>query len=102
MGILGDTLAEDFLVEGAPVVEVVEVDRCRADGAVVWKAVGLENGVTCRVRVDVAEDGCVVFVDGGLVELHTGLLADPSFKLGIAWLGLDEGAHRGLVQMESG
>lgn len=47
-------LAEDFLVEGAPVVKVVEVDGGRADGAVVCEAVGLEDGVAGGVRVDVA------------------------------------------------
>lgn len=82
-------------MEGAPVVEIVQVHSAGIDGAVVWKSIGFENGVSRRVCVDVSEDGRVVFIDGCLVELHSRLLLDPSFELRVGGFGLNKRTHGG-------
>ena len=87
-------------MEGAPVVEIVQVHSAGIDGAVVWKSIGFENGVSRRVCVEVSEDGRVVFIDGCLVELHARLLLDPSFELRVGGFGLNKRTHGGFFEVK--
>jgi len=90
-------------MEGRPVVEVVEIDRAGVDRTVVGEAAGGEDVLASGVVVDVALNGDVVFVDGGLVKLHARLRFDPRFELGVAGLlALDELAHGGFAQAKGG
>ena len=77
-------------MELVPVVEVVQVDGVGEDRTVVRQAVGAEDALAGFVGVDVAGDRDVELVDGRLVELHAGLLADPGLELGIGRLALGD------------
>ncbi len=81
-------------MEGAPVVDVVEVDGAGIAGAIIRKADGVEDAFAGVVTVAVAEDGLVVAVDVGLAEFDSGKGFHPGFALRVGGLAVfDEGVE---------
>ena len=81
-------------MEGAPVVDVVEVDSAGIAGAIIRETNGVEDAFAGIVAVAVAEDGLVVAVDVGLAEFDAGIGFHPGFALRVGGLAVfDEGVE---------
>lgn len=81
-------------MEGAPVVDVVEVDGAGVARAVIRETDGIEDAFAGVVAVAVAEDGLVVAVDVGLAEFDAGKGFHPGFALRVGGLAVfDEGVE---------
>ena len=79
-------------MEGAPVVDVVEVDSAGVARAIIRETDGIEDAFAGVVAVAVAEDGLVVAVDVGLAEFDSGKGFHPGFALRVGGLAVfDEG-----------
>ena len=81
-------------MEGAPVVDVVEVDGPGVARAIIRETDGVEDAFAGIVAVAVAEDGLVVAVDVGLAEFDSGKGFHPGFALRVGGLAaFDEGVE---------
>jgi hypothetical protein len=74
----------DFLVEGQPVVKIVQVDGIE-DLAFVLDVAGAEDRLAGCLAVVIAGNGGVEFINGGLVESAAFFLENPGFQFGIGW-----------------
>ena len=81
-------------MEGAPVVDVVEVDGPGVARAIIRETDGVEDAFAGIVAVAVAEDGLIVAVDVGLAEFDSGKGFHPGFALRVGGLAVfDEGVE---------
>jgi len=91
---------DHFLMEGLPVVEVVEVDGVE-DFTFVRDSAGAEDAGADSISVVVAGDGGVQFGDRGGIQRATGLGEHPGFELWIRGLGGDEAFKCRFVQAKA-
>lgn len=92
---------DDFLVEGLPIVEIVQIDGVE-DFPFVRDAAGAEDRSADPVGVVVAGDGGVEFRDGGGIERAAGLGEDPCFAFGISRFAPgDEAFESAFIQAEA-
>jgi hypothetical protein len=101
MTIDGGQLFQDGLMEGVPIVEVVEIHSAGVNGAVVGQAAVGQDGFAGGVVVNVAADRGIELVEGCLIELDARLLFDPGLELRVGGaLARDELPHRVWFQPE--
>ena len=84
-------------MELLPIVEIVQVHGIGADGRLVVHSGSGEDALAGFVVVDVAEDGNIQLVDVLLVDLGTGLSADPFFEGNIGRLVILDESLGGFV-----
>ena len=92
MDLSGDLL----IVEILPVLKVVEVDGIE-DGAGISDANSGKNASACRVVVVVADDSCIVGINGRRVKGTAFLVEDPLLALGVGRLGFLDVSKEGVA-----
>src|SRR5437867_1243576 len=83
-------------VEFFPVVEVVEVDGILRRGAVVWQAIGAEDGFAGSIIMDVTANAGIELLNGSFVHLGA-ILFDPGFELRVSRLAVFDEVDNGLA-----